>query len=158
MWLALEYFWTEKQVDIWKQAYDDSRRVGSWDVLPEVYDLHRKGYFGLKPLSLTRDKKRLQVQFFWLGQPRFNNNGEVLAAFSVPPPKLGRLFTTSAGPFNSKLLDKGKKRIESGRIYTFKSTDPVSRPLPSMEFLELQWVLNCMYAESGINEKRPRRG
>jgi hypothetical protein len=52
--------------------------------------------------------------------------------------------------FLTRHEDDGSCRgIESGDIFTFTTDDPVIRPLPSWELLDMQWVLQRLTAMSG---------
>jgi hypothetical protein len=45
--------------------------------------------------------------------------------------------------------DRSISRIRSGETFTFTTKDPKNLPLPSLELLEMQWVLQRLVGMSG---------
>jgi hypothetical protein len=45
--------------------------------------------------------------------------------------------------------DRSVRKIESGDIFTLTTDNPRKRPLPSLELLEMQWILQRITAMSG---------
>jgi hypothetical protein len=48
--------------------------------------------------------------------------------------------------------DGSDRRICSGDIFTLTTNDPEKRPLPSMELLEMQWILQRLMGMCGSAE------
>jgi hypothetical protein len=54
------------------------------------------------------------------------------------------------GPRDTKLFDcKTETKIKSGDVLVFHTEDPVNLPLPSIDLLNMQWLLNRLLAMSG---------
>ncbi len=47
------------------------------------------------------------------------------------------------------LFDKNKKQIRSGDCFELQTDDPIQKPLPSFELLELQWALHRIQGMAG---------
>lgn len=112
-----------------------------------AHKLWKKARFALKPLSLSEDRRSLQVQFYWL--PVYNYRSRIPAT-EVPRRMSRKLSGTAVDGKETMLFNIAtNKKLCSGEILTFKTNDPNSHPLPSMELLDMQWVLNRVLALSG---------
>lgn len=107
---------------------------------PSAHRYHGKGYFALKPISFSRDRKCLIVKFFWL---RKESRASFVNICETPS-----LEGCDRGPDNARLWnhDTGEP-IQSGDELRFETEDP--EDLPSYELLEMQWFLNRVVAISG---------
>ncbi len=115
-----------------------------------AHDYWNKGYFALKPVSLSEDKKTLQIQFFW--QRQHPNVKPYMSLLEFPPSTrdisdpgdcfLTRREPVEGGPATISLL-------RSGMIITMRTDDPEARPLPSMALLEMQWYLQRIMGIAG---------
>ena len=101
-----------------------------------------KGYYALKPISLSPDKKCLTVKFFWL------RKGPCASFVNLcdTPSLEGR----DQGPCYARLWNhETTDLIQSGTELRFETEDPENLPLPKYELLEMQWFLNRVVAMSG---------
>jgi hypothetical protein len=105
-----------------------------------------KAEFGLKPIELSDDRKKLTVQFFWFKRGSFSER--------MPLTKAPVLLTTGrAGPRDTKVFNcLTEEVICSGDFVTLEVQDPDQYPLPSFELLEMQWTLHMVAAISGAAE------
>ncbi|KAB8261870.1 hypothetical protein BDV32DRAFT_157862 [Aspergillus pseudonomiae] len=113
-----------------------------------AHKLWEKARFALKPLSLSEDQRVLTVQFFWLPTNLYFRG---IPAIETPSP-FPRDFSSSTvnGEHSAKLYNIATDtKLCSGDIITFETDNPVSHPLPSVELLEMQWVLHRVLALSG---------
>jgi hypothetical protein len=159
-WQSLRVFWDEDRVNKWKSTiFPDSQNpdVGVEtcfnliSLSPDAHEMWNRGVFALKPLKRSRDRKTLTVQFFWQvpGNYEIANKIDLLAE-----------------PTSSKDLDRGPDgyclvRVEeegsppplrpicSGDVFTITTEDPKNQPLPSVELLEMQWVLQRLTGMCG---------
>ena len=107
-----------------------------------------KGLFALKPLKLSCDLKKLTVQFFWQVPGNFNAESKV-DLLTEPTPSEG-LDLVANGHFLNRLENDGSTpRIRSGDTFTFTTEDPKTLPLPSVELLEMQWILQRLVGMCG---------
>jgi hypothetical protein len=113
---------------------------------PTAHAYWGKGYFALKPISLTVDNKRLNLQIYWLSR-----NVYVPRVGLQNPPSLPAHL--DHGPNLSKLWDhETEMKIHSGHEICLTTDDPELRPLPDCRLLEMQWILHRITAMSGAAE------
>ena len=117
-------------------------------MLISAHKLWEKARFALKPLSLSEDQKVLTVQFYWLP---VNSYSRKMAPTETPRPFPGNLSSSRVnGRDSAKLYNNATDtKLCSGDILTFATNDPINHPLPSMELLNMQWVLHRVLALSG---------
>ncbi|GKZ40082.1 hypothetical protein AbraIFM66950_002274, partial [Aspergillus brasiliensis] len=112
-----------------------------------AHKLWKKARFALKPLSLSEDQRSLKVQFYWLPVYRYRAR---VSATEVPERFPYNLSGTAVHGQETVLFSiVTDRKICSGDILTFTTDNPDSHPLPSMELLNMQWVLNRVLALSG---------
>jgi hypothetical protein len=159
-WNLLHLFWDEDRVEKWRRTiFPDSENPdigaeGCFNLIsltPTAHDLWNKGLFALKPLELSRDQKKLTVQFFW--QVRGNHDIKSQIDLLTEPTSSEDLEVV-ANESNIHWLtrlenDGSTPRIRSGDTFTFTTKDPENLPLPSLELLEMQWVLQRLVGMSG---------
>jgi len=115
---------------------------------PTAHDMWSRGLFALKPLKLSRDKKKLTVQFFW--QVPGNYDSESQIDLLTEPTSSKGLNILPDGCVLHRVNDDGSSpRIQSGETLTFTTKDPKTLPLPSLELLEMQWVLQRLVGMCG---------
>lgn len=126
-WERMSTLFTPHRVSRWKRAVADAE--GSSGILQNMLclsdparELWKEGAFALKPLDDPEPTSTsLSVEFHWIEWAP--NEG---ADFPECPP----LFNFRTGQY-----------IRSGDIFTIHTDDPVSMPLPSVEIVNMQWVL-----------------
>jgi hypothetical protein len=115
---------------------------------PTAHDMWNRGLFALKPLKLSRDQKKLTVQFFW--QVPSNYDIESQIDLLTEPTSSKGLDLLPNGCVLPHVNDDGSSpRIQSGETFTFTTKDPKNLPLPSLELLEMQWVLQRLVGMCG---------
>ncbi|GKZ92483.1 hypothetical protein CBS147343_5179 [Aspergillus niger] len=149
-WEALECYWSPENVSAWKEQVLDPDGADTCSNLMCLVNVARRlwelAVFALKPLSLSEDKRQLEVQFYWLPMNRYRQTMPVTA---IPSPFPHNLSSTNAGYTTVLCNIVTRSRISSGDIFTFKTDDPVGHPLPSMQLLDMQWILTRVLALSG---------
>jgi hypothetical protein len=149
-WNTLRLFWSEKRIDAWYNAIFS--QVTKTEVCqnllclsPHAHAYWERAYFALKPMRISDDKKHLNVQFFWLSLNPHVPGTTILQAPSLSAsdqgPNLTRLFNNDTCAI-----------IKSGDEICLETDDPVSRPLPDFNLLEMQWFLHRVTAMSGAAE------
>ncbi|KAI9370818.1 hypothetical protein BJX61DRAFT_68157 [Aspergillus egyptiacus] len=146
-WELLSRFWPSNDIRKWECAVLGPERNEILPNLmclsPTVLHLWRNAKFALKPNELSEDKKTLTVEFYWL--PDFGHDFKDLA---TPPPNPNNLDSTTRG---TRLFDcKTDKCIRSGDLLRFTTDDPKKWPLPSVDLLHMQWVLNRLMSLCGV--------
>jgi hypothetical protein len=159
-WNLLRLFWDKDRVDKWhKTIFPDSqnpdvgveRYFNLISLSPNAHDMWNRGVFALKPLNLSRNRKKLTVQFFW--QVPGNYNTESRINLLTKPTSSEGLEIVGDGYFLSRLENNSSgpriRPIRSGETFTFTTNDPENLPLPSLELLEMQWILQRLVGMCG---------
>ncbi|GAB1206335.1 hypothetical protein APSETT445_005020 [Aspergillus pseudonomiae] len=151
-WDILNIFWAPEKVRSWSEQVlgpDGTETCSNMICMVNVaHMLWEKARFALKPLSISENQRALTVQFFWLPTNLYFHEIPALEAPSPFPRDLSS--STVNGEHSAKLYNIATDRkLCSGDIITFETDNPVSHPLPSMELLEMQWVLHRVLALSG---------
>jgi hypothetical protein len=107
-----------------------------------------RGLFALKPLKLSRDGKTLIVQFFRQVLGNYEIDSEV-DLVTEPPSSKGLELVGDGYHLTRVENDRSILRICSGETFTFTTKDPQNLPLPSLELLEMQWILQRLVGMSG---------
>ena len=113
-----------------------------------------QGLFALKPLERSHDRKTLTVQFFWQVPGNYSLSSKVNLLTETPSSKGLSFVTKKSKPyFLSRIENDGTtSAIHSGETFTFTTEDPENLPLPSLELLEMQWVLQRLVGMCGAAE------
>lgn len=143
-------FWSPDKVNAWmKEVFENEEPYESAKNLitlsPDVHVAWQKALFALKPISLSVDKKRLEMQLFWM--PRYKHP-KLVDPRRVPDPIAA---LKSAGDWS--LLDyKLGRLIRSGHTIIMETDDPEKKPLPSVALLDMQWTLQRLTCMSAAGE------
>jgi HNH endonuclease len=149
-WDTLRIFWSKERVDAWYNAIfsNPAKTEVCQNLLslsPNAHAYWERAYFALKPMRISDDKKRLDIQFFWLSSNPHVPGVTILQAPSLSAPDHG---PNLARLFNHETITQ----ICSGDEISLETDDPVSRPLPNFRLLEMQWFLHRVTAMSGAAE------
>ncbi|OCK86096.1 hypothetical protein K432DRAFT_421279 [Lepidopterella palustris CBS 459.81] len=148
-WNILRLFWSDERVNGWYNAIFPLGTEICYNLIclcPNAHRYWEKAYFALKPIRLSNDKKRLDVQFFWLPPRHHVYQVGILQRPSLPS-------ALDRGPNKTMLFNLDTcKKICSGDEISLETDDPVSRPLPDFRVLEMQWYLHRVTAMSGAAE------
>jgi hypothetical protein len=159
-WSLLYLFWDEDRVEKWRRTiFPNSqnpdvgveRCFNLISLAPHAHDMWNRGLFALKPLELSPDRKKLTVQFFWqvLGGYKIKSRIDLLTE-----PASSEGLEIANGYWLTRLEndDSTPRSIRSGERFTFTTKDPQNLPLPSLELLEMQWVLQRLVGMCGAAE------
>ncbi|KIX02871.1 uncharacterized protein Z518_08814 [Rhinocladiella mackenziei CBS 650.93] len=148
-WQLLCLFWDEDRVNKWKETIFLGSQNPNTDLISLDAGVHMKwtkGLFALKPLRLSSDRRQLTVQFFWQVPGDYNIDSRV----DLPTEPTSSKGLDIVG--NNCLFcvqDHGSnRRFNSGDVFTFTTKDPEKLPLPSVELLDMQWVLQRLVGMS----------
>jgi hypothetical protein len=107
-----------------------------------IRGLWNKGQFAPKPVQLSANRKQLTVEFHWLSHHAYARK----RVQTLPPPPRN-LDSTDRGTL---LFDcRAMEIIRTGHVITLTTEHPDTLPLPSIDLLEMQWVLSRLVALSG---------
>jgi len=149
LWDNLRLFWSKERVDAWHNAIFPLGTETCQNLIclaPHAHAYWERAYFALKPIRISDDMKRLDVQFFWLSSTPHVPEVNILQVPSLPA-------DLDQGPNLAKLFNhETDTKIHSGCEISLETDDPVSRPLPDFRLLEMQWFLHRVTAMSGAAE------
>jgi len=155
-WKLLRLFWDKDRITKWKETiFPDSQNPNTgvdrcFNLISLDAGVHvkwTKGLFALKPLGLSSDRKQLIVQFFW--QVPGNYDMESQVDLLTEPTSSKGLDDVGDDYLSRKQDDGSTPCIRSGEVFTLTTKDPEKLPLPSVELLEMQWVLQRVVGMSG---------
>jgi hypothetical protein len=159
LWKLLYLFWDRDQVDKWRyKIFSNSENPNTGVdeafnlicLTPDAHDMWNNGQFALKPLELLNDNTELTVKFFWQVLNKYEPESRIDL---LTEPASSKGLSEGAGRWLTYLDSDGSVHpIQSGQVFTFKTTDTKTLPLPSMELLEMQWYLQRLVAMSGAAE------
>jgi HNH endonuclease len=146
-WDILKRFWSVGRIRKWRNVIfpDDSPDKGVETcynhicLSPDAHAYWTKAYFALKPIQLSEDKKRLDVEFHWMPRYKYSSKVDILTS------------PESSEGFNGNIMlfhFPTDRRVCSGDTISLTTDDPVTRPLPHLA-LEMHWTLRRMAAMSG---------
>jgi len=153
-WKLLYNFWSTDQVNKWRRKIFPNAENPNTGVdepfnliclASEAHLMWTKGQFALKPLELSSDHTELTVKFFWQ-VPNHYELESCIDLLTEPASSKGLCECGSAGRW---LFHPDGKKICTGDVFKFKTTDTKRLPLPSMELLEMRWYLQRLVAMSG---------
>ena len=156
-WPLLEYFWETDRINNWRRTiFPDPQNPHTGikscfnliSLCPNAHSFWSRGLFALKPLELSGDRKRLDIQFFW--QPHVKSKADERLDLLTEPSSSRGLNSADECALPSFYMNQ-PVNIRSGDTFTLTTDDPESRPLPSLELLDMQWVLQRLVAMCGVN-------
>src|SRR5271156_1350700 len=157
-WEALSIFWDKGQINKWKnKIFPSGVGIESCfnliSLSSSAHEMWNKGLFALKPLKLSRDRRTLSVQFFWQVPNNYKIDSKIDLLTETPSPEGLDTVGQDADGHGYFLArpenDHSISRICSGDKFTFTTKDPKNLPLPSLELLEMQWILQRLVGMSG---------
>jgi hypothetical protein len=159
-WNLLRLFWDKNRVEKWRSTIfpnSQNPNVGVErcfnliSLSPNAHEMWNRGLFALKPLKLSRNRKELTIQFFWQVSGGYKIKSRI-DLLTEPASSEGLDFIGDGYFLHRIENDSSTPRIQSGETFTFTTRDPQNLPLPSLELLEMQWVLQRLVGMCGAAE------
>lgn len=153
-------FWPEEKVDSWHaKIFRDSRtstpkgteaveNMLTLTLTSTLHRFHSEGAFALRPVRMSADNTRLELEFYWLPRQVRGPSAKV-DLIEMPVSSRGRKCSGPGEKFVRWEEDKDPVQLSSGFRFTMTTDDPVNKPLPDPGLLELQWHLQRILAMSG---------
>jgi hypothetical protein len=142
-------FWSQERVNAWYDAIFSEGTEACHNLLclaPSAHKYWEKAHFALRPIALSDDKKRLDVQFFWLAKANRTSEVTILQRPSLP-------VHLDQGPNRTILANvETRKFLSSGDVISLETDDPTAHPLPDFRLLDMQWILHRVTAMSAAAE------
>jgi hypothetical protein len=155
-WNHLKVFWPQEKVTAWEARLfpQGIYKKGSEEVYnlislaSQVHKIWRQGLFALKPIFESDDEKTLRVQFFWQDTQQKGVPSSINLT-TIPNSTKGLQQARCCHRGYIWLFDKDGKKIQSGSCFELHTNDPIQKPLPDFELLELQWFLHRIQGMAG---------
>jgi hypothetical protein len=151
-------FWPEEKVDSWKSKifvnpnypYQGTETVKNMITLTSTaHKVHSTGAFAFRPLRMKEDKTELELEFHWLPRP-IRESMAKMGLLDLPESTRGRRSSREETEFIFlRNPNESGTLIETGRVIRMTTNDPVIRPLPDPELIDMQWYLQRIFAMSG---------
>ncbi|KAJ6155551.1 hypothetical protein N7470_006117 [Penicillium chermesinum] len=165
VWNTIYEYWDRETADRWFKAAFTSHRMG---VLPvdnssnliclntELALAWELGVAAFRPLLISNERSKLVIEFHWLAVEDVNS-GDFLDAETdmrkVPTPTKG--LSSYEGLCARHRYSKGRALIKTGDRFYLTTDDPVLRPLPSFDLLELSFYMRRLIALSNCKRSYP---
>lgn len=155
-WKLLEFFFETERLDTWRRALftdpaDPTRLSDGCHnnicMSSSVHALWTRGIFALRPVEVSNDGTAMTVEFYWQPRPTHGRSDSIDL---LEQPGSSKGLNHVDGATLSRLDSNGIPTIiQSGDVFTLKTDDPTTRPLPSFELLDMQWHLNRIVSMTG---------
>jgi hypothetical protein len=157
-WDTLKMFWKRNLVEDWcrKVFFDENPPNRGTETVENMISssasllrFHSAGRFALRPIQMSNDKTKLELEFHWLVGEERSDKVDLL---DEPLSSFGRHSAGRGyGPLDRIDPDNDTIRFQlvSGTRFMLSTDDPVDRPLPDPGLLTLQWHLQRILAMSG---------
>ena len=139
-----------------RQATVDTERLDNMITLNTlVYTYWDDALCAFRPISINENKTSMEVAFHWLPAPGNikSKASDPIATPYHPFPHDINSFNESPGENICLIHGETRSMIRSGQIFTLTTVDAAEKPLPSMELLDLQWILHRIVAMRGAAEE-----
>lgn len=161
-WYSFQCEFGVERADRWRDAimtgtgdsrkYDTDRPENMITLSLEVQRYWEDDLCAFHPISLSDNKKSMTLAFHWLPVPDESQLHEQLDIINLqdhpyPHQRMGCLDTPGRG---IQIHDPAtNKPFSSGHIITIETEDPVKMPLPSIDLLDMQWMMKRSSRLSG---------
>ncbi|CRL25673.1 unnamed protein product [Penicillium camemberti] len=157
IWRFADVFWGKGKTERWRRAvFNDPTQPGKpvsdctnlICLRRDIRSAWSSGLFALRPVWVSEDNTEMEIEFYW--QPK-------------PDHRLYDMLDVSKQPVSSKNVssvdrlivvvgNRGESSyhaIESGYKFRMTTNDPIERPLPSFDLLDMQWHFTRMVSFCG---------
>lgn len=155
IWKILGIFWGHEQMEAWKKdifrdpANPTRSTDGSFNIIsmsPTMHGDWARGVFALRPIKA--DDNEIIIELNYIPQPNHSFFDRV--PLTKAPGTSRRefpVYATTVRPENPQL-----RVIGHGDVFTIKTNNPATHPLPSFDLLQMQWHLTAIVGLSAAAE------
>lgn len=157
LWRFVDFFWGKSTAERWRKAVFSNRNDPEIPVndcsnliclRDDIRSAWSKGLFALRPFWKSDDNTQLDIEFYWQPQnehkpydlidvvkePLSSKDAEAVEQLNVVVPHKDRPKNKQEGDSSDSL-----RPIKSGHRFRMVTDDPVARPLPNFDLLDMQW-------------------
>ncbi|KAJ5470091.1 hypothetical protein N7530_007448 [Penicillium desertorum] len=147
IWAFADVFWGTSTTSRWKKAFfnDPTNSNSLVNDCSNLICLRRdlrtawsSGLFALRPAWISDDMTAMEIEFYWQPKPDHKLFDNVDVAKQPPSTK----NVHSVDQLIVAVGNRGEptyRAIESGYRFRMTTDDPILRPLPSFDLLDMQW-------------------
>ncbi|CAG8237497.1 unnamed protein product [Penicillium nalgiovense] len=147
IWAFADVFWGTSTTSRWKKAFfnDPTNPDSPVNDCSNLICLRRdlrtawsSGLFALRPAWISDDMTAMEIEFYW--QPKPDHKLFDTVDVAKQPPSTKNL--SSVDQLIVAVGNRGEpsyRAIESGYRFRMTTDDPIIRPLPSFDLLDMQW-------------------
>ncbi|KAJ5113178.1 hypothetical protein N7456_001712 [Penicillium angulare] len=161
-WSFLRVFWGDK-VDEWRRQLGLDRNNSTINIEKvhnlmtletQTRDYWDRALIAFRPISENPEKTRIDIQFHWIAinQDTLPKRTADVPLDGLPFPDMSQRFCNERATGRNIWQQEDDTIIRSGHIFIVTTDDPVRKPLPSFELLELQWHLTRIAVMQGAGE------
>jgi hypothetical protein len=156
IWRFADMFWGQSTTQRWRRAVFNNPIQPNSPVndCSNVICLRRdirsawtSGLFALRPAWISDDMTEIEIEFFWQPKPDHGLHDAVdlekLPKSSKWVRKVDNLVLTVG-----VRGEQSYREIESGHRFRMTTDDPIKRPLPNFDLLDMQWQFSRLIALS----------
>ncbi len=157
IWETLGMFWPKEKIERWKSRTVPDKKVNGYGGIEQVKNMltltatlhrfHSEAAFALRPVRMSEDKTKLELEFHWLARETREPSTKV-DLLKEPQSSRDRKDSGKGYQF-CRVADSPPSLLTSGTRFTMTTDDAVNKPLPDPDLLELQWHLQRIFAISG---------
>jgi hypothetical protein len=158
LWRFVDFFWGKDTAERWRKAVFSNRMDPQSPVndcsnliclRDDIRSAWSKGLFALRPFWKSDDDTALDIEFYWqpqddhkpydlidvMKEPVSSKDAEAVEQLNVVVPHKDRPKGKNKEGDPSVSL----RPIKSGHRFRMTTDDPVARPLPNFDLLDMQW-------------------
>ncbi|KAJ5742945.1 hypothetical protein N7533_010047 [Penicillium manginii] len=156
LWRFIDLFWEPARVQRWRNAvfHNPDNALNATSGCSSLICLRSDlayafsvGMFALRPVRLSNDRRELEVEFHWL--PREKHRFKDAVDIRKQPLPYESLDSVEGLRFCAM---GSNEPVKSGHRFTLTTDDPVKRPLPDFDLLDMAWYLLRIVAMSSAIE------
>jgi hypothetical protein len=152
IWRFADVFWGKSRTERWRRAVfnDPTQPEKPVNDCTNLICLRRdirsawsSGLFALRPVWISEDNTEMEIEFYW--QPKPDHRLYDMVELSKVP--VSNKNVTSVDRLIVVVGERGESSyhaIESGYKFRMTTDDPIERPLPSFDLLDMQWHFTRM--------------
>ncbi|OQE12269.1 hypothetical protein PENVUL_c001G03988 [Penicillium vulpinum] len=159
IWRFADMFWGRITTQKWRKAafnnpiQPDSPVNDCSNLICLRRDLRSawtSGLFALRPAWINEEETEIEIEFYW--QPKLDHKVYDVVELTKQPPSSKNVNSVDKLVVVPGVRGEPTYRpIVSGYRFKMTTDDPIERPLPSFDLLDMQWHFNRMLALSGAS-------
>lgn len=158
LWRFVDFFWGQSTAERWRKAVFSNRNDSQAPVndcsnliclRDDIRSAWSKGLFALRPFWKSEDDTQMDIEFYW--QPKNDHKPydlvdvmkEPVSSKDAQAVEQLNVVVSHRGRYNGQAEEDGVfeplQPIKSGHRFRMTTDDPVARPLPNFDLLDMQW-------------------